>query len=362
LQDVLAKLAAGQDLTAEEAEAATRTILRGEATPAQIGAFLAALRCKGETVDEILGCARAMRAHAAVVRSRHPLLVDTCGTGGDRAGTFNISTTAAFVVAGAGLPVAKHGNRAASSRAGSADVLEALGVRIDLEPEAVARCLDELGIAFLFAPRHHAALRHAAGPRRELGFRTVFNLLGPLANPAGAQVQVVGVPDRRLLLPIATVLRRLGCRRAIVVHGTDGLDELTLTGPSLLVDTAALDATDQAAAATALPAGSGEGAEGSPGIFEIRPEDVGLPRAEPADLRGGSPEENAEITLAVLAGERGPRRDVVCLNAAAALVAGGIAPDLRTGVQLAQRAIDEGRARACLEALRRRTQELAAQA
>ena len=331
MREHLAKLAAGQHLEAAEAEAAMGTIMAGEATPAQIGAFLAALRCNGETADEIVGSARAMRAAMTPVRSRHPLVVDTCGTGGDRAQTFNISTAAAFVVAGAGLPVAKHGNRAASSRAGSADVLEALGVRIDLGPEAAGRCLDEVGIAFLFAPAHHGAMRHAAPVRGQLGFRTIFNLLGPLANPAGAQVQLVGVPERDLVLRIATALRDLGSRRALVVHGGDGLDELTLDGPTLVADTA----------------GSGEIRLG-----EIRPEDAGLPRASREALRGGSPDDNAAIVAAVLAGEPGPRRDVVCLNAGAALWAADAAPDLAAGVALAAAVIADGRAEDRLGALR----------
>ena len=338
MQESLSKLARGADLSAAEAEAAMAAIMGGEATPAQIGAFLMGLRQKGESVEEILGCARAMRAVATPVRSQHPLLVDTCGTGGDGAGTFNISTTAAFVVAGAGLPVAKHGNRAASSRTGSADVLEALGVRIDLTPEDVGHCLDEVGIGFLFAVRHHGAMRHASGPRRELGFRTVFNLLGPLCNPAGAQVQVVGVPEARWVRPVAEVLRRLGSQRALVVHGTDGLDELTLAGASLMADTA-------------------DAGEIQP--REVRPEDAGVPAADPAALRGGTPAENAGITLAVLSGEPGPRRDVVLLNAAAALVAAGLAADLAAGVGLARRAIDSGAALARLEALRSLSQRLA---
>lgn len=339
MQEFLGKLSAGADLTAEEAEAAMRTIMGGLATPAQIGAFLAALRCKGETVEEIVGCARAMRAFVAPVRSRHGLLLDTCGTGGDGAGTFNISTTAAFVVAGAGLAVAKHGNRAASSRAGSADVLEALGVRVDLDPQAVGRCLDEVGIAFLFAQRHHPAMRHAAQPRRELGFRTIFNLLGPLCNPAGAQVQVIGVPEARLVGPIAEVLRRLGTRRALVVHGSDGLDEITLCGPTQVADTGA--------------------AGGRTETYEISPEAAGLMPAGREDLRGGSAEENAAITLAVLGGAPGPRRDVVCLNAAAALVAAGAAPDFPGGVALARRVIDGGGAMEKLQSLRAFTRRAA---
>ncbi len=339
MQTFLAKLSAGAHLTAEEAEEATRSIMAGEATPAQIGGFLAALRCRGETVEEIVGCARAMRAFGTPVRSRRGLLVDTCGTGGDGAGTFNISTTAAFVVAGGGLAVAKHGNRAASSRAGSADVLEALGVRVDLDPAAVGRCLDEVGIAFLFALRHHPAMRHAAQPRRELGFRTIFNLLGPLCNPAGAQVQVIGVPESRLVEPIAEALRRLGTRRALVVHGSDGLDEITLCGPTRVADTG--------------------GGTAGPAVYEITPEAAGLERAAPEALRGGSAEENAAIAQAVLEGAAGPCRDVVCLNAAAAFVAADAVPDMAAGVMLARQAIDDGRALGRLAALRAFTQRAA---
>ncbi len=337
MQAVLAKLAAGGRLGADEAEGAMRTIMAGEATPAQIGAFAALLRHRGETAEEILGCARAMRARAVLVRTRHPLVADTCGTGGDGAGTFNISTTAAFVVAGAGIPIAKHGGRAASSRAGSADVLEALGVRIDLPADAVGRCLDDVGIAFLFAPAHHGAMRHASGPRRELGFRTIFNLIGPLANPAGAQVQLVGVPEAGFVLPMAAALRALGTRRALVVHGGDGLDELTLDGPSLVADTADPDLRAR----------------------EVRAEDAGLPAAPRSALRGGTAAENAAITRAVLSGQRGPARDVVCLNAGAALLAAGAAPDLASAVGLAAQVLDDGRAAGRLEALRQRTAALA---
>jgi anthranilate phosphoribosyltransferase len=329
MQPFLQKLTAREDLTAEEARAAMDQIFSGQASPAQVGAFLAALRTKGETAAEIAGCARSMRAHCTRVATRHPLVVDTCGTGGDGAGTFNISTTAAFVVAACGLPVAKHGNRAASSRSGSADVLEALGVRIDLPAERVGACLDEVGMGFLFAYRLHGAMRHAAGPRRELGVRTVFNLLGPLTNPAGAQCQVIGVPEPGLPPVIAAVLAALGTRHALVVHG-DGLDEMTLTGPTLVAET------------------DGQGIR----TYEVTPEEVGLPRAERAALAGGTPQENAAITLAVLGGERGPRRDIVCLNAAAALLAGGVAKDLREGVARAQAAIDDGGAMRKLEELR----------
>jgi anthranilate phosphoribosyltransferase len=339
VQAILTRLCNGHDLTEAEAEAAMRTLMEGRASPAQVGAFLAALRCKGETVSELLGCARGMRAVAVPVRSRHPLLADTCGTGGDGVGTFNISTTAALVVAGAGVPVAKHGNRAASSRSGSADVLEALGVRLDLEPAAVEECLDEVGFAFLFAQRHHPAMRHVAGPRRELGFRTVFNLLGPLSNPAGAQVQLVGVPAPQWVLPMAQVLQRLGTRRALVVHGAGGLDELSLAGANTVADTAA-------------------GAE--PAVAEWAPEDAGLPRAPVEALRGGaSPQENAAITEAILRGERGPRRDVVVFNAAAVLCAAGAAADLRGGVRLAEESLDSGRAWGILRRLVETTTRLA---
>lgn len=329
MQPFLQKLTAGKDLSLEEAQAAMDQIFSGQATPAQVGAFLAALRTKGETVDEIAGCARSMRAHATRVATRHPLVVDTCGTGGDGAGTFNISTTAAFVVAAAGLPVAKHGNRAASSRSGSADVLEALGVPIDLAPEQVGACLDEVGIGFLFAVRLHGAMRHAGAVRRELGVRTVFNLLGPLTNPAGAQCQLIGVPEPRLVPMIASVLAALGTRRALVVHG-QGLDEMTVTGSTLVAE----------ARGSALS------------TYEVAPEDVGLRRAERDAILGGTPAENAEITLSVLGGVQGPQRDIVCLNAAAALLAGDVAADLREGVARAQAAIDSGAAMRKLDELR----------
>lgn len=335
MQAILGKLAARVDLSAAEAESAMRVIMSGEASPALIGSFLTGLRCKGETVEELLGCACAMRAFALPVRSRHALLVDTCGTGGDGAGTFNISTTAAIVVAAAGVPVAKHGNRAASSRCGSADVLEALGVRVDLTPAEVGACLDELGIGFLFAQTHHPAMRHVGPARRELGFRTVFNLLGPLCNPAGAQVQLVGVPEEGLLAPLAEVLLRLGTRRALLVHGADGLDELTLGGPTRVVEAVA--------------------GGGSPVVAEVTPESAGLAGAPLGALRGGSAQENAAITLAVLAGEAGPRQDVVCLNAGAALLAAGAASDLAAGVARAREAIRGGAALRLLEAWRRHT-------
>ncbi len=335
MKAILARLVSGAHLTADEAEEAVRTIMAGDATPAQVGAFLTGLRRNGETVEEIVGCARAMRLFVDPVQTSHSLVVDTCGTGGDGRGTFNISTTAAFVVAGAGVPVAKHGNRAASSRSGSADVLEALGIAIDLDPAEVGRCLDAVGIAFLFAQKHHPAMRYAAGPRRELGFRTVFNLLGPLTNPAGAQVQVVGVGSPEFVVPLAEALRQLGSRRALIVHGSDGVDEFTLSGPSRVADS------------------SRSGPDGGPLVYEVTPEEAGLRRAPLEALSGGSPEDNAVITEAVLRGEdTGPRRDVVCLNAAAALLASGRVRDLRAGVLLSVEVIASGGAWEKLCALR----------
>ncbi len=329
IKEAISKVILGEDLSEEEAEAVMSQIMAGEATPAQIGAFLTALRLKGETVEEITGCARAMRRSAIPVRPQRRDLVDTCGTGGDKTGTFNISTTAAFVVAGAGLAVAKHGNRSVSSHCGSADVLEALGVNLELTPEQVARCLDEVGIGFLFAPRLHPAMKYAIGPRREMGVRTIFNILGPLTNPAGATRQIMGVYDASLTSPLAQVLGKLGAQAAFVVHGADGLDELSTTGINRVSHLR----------------------DGSVRDFSLDPAELGLPGAQLEDLRGGTAQENAQITQAVLAGERGPRRDVVLLNTAAALVAGGMASDFEEGLQRAAEAIDSGRAREKLEGL-----------
>lgn len=329
IKGAIAHLVEGQGLTEAEAEAVMEQIMTGQATPAQIGGFLIALRLKGETVEEVTGFARAMRRNATPVRSRHRLLVDTCGTGGDGRGTFNISTMAAFVIAGAGLAVSKHGNRSVSSNCGSADVLQALGVRLELSPEQVAACIDEVGIGFLYAPLLHPAMKHAIGPRREMGVRTVFNILGPLTNPAGAQVQMLGVYDGRLTEMMARVLGSLGCRAAFVVHGADGLDELSTTGPNRV---------------TRLQ-------DGQVHTFTLDPLELGLPRARLSDLEGGDAEENAAIFRAVLDGKPGPRRDVVLLNAAACLVAEGSAADLPEGLSLAAQSIDSGAARAKLEAL-----------
>jgi anthranilate synthase/phosphoribosyltransferase len=331
IQEAIAKVMERQDLSEAEAEAAMAQIMEGQATPAQIGAFLTALRMKGEAISEIAGCARAMRRSALPVQPRRTeTLVDTCGTGGDGAGTFNISTTAAFVVAGAGQPVAKHGNRSVSSKCGSADVLEALGVNLDLTPDQVAACVDEVGIGFLFAPKLHPAMKHAIGPRRELGVRTIFNLLGPLTNPAGAAAQVLGVYDAALTEPLAHVLGALGSKAAFVVHGAGGLDELTTSGPnqvSLLRD-------------------------GRVETHSFDPMELGFSRARLADLRGGDAQENAAISRGILSGtQNGARRDVVLLNAAAALVASGQTRTLPEGVRLAQHSLDSGAARRVLDHL-----------
>jgi anthranilate phosphoribosyltransferase len=323
IKDAIAKVVDRCDLSAAEAEAVMDQIMDGAATPAQIGAFLTALRLKGETVEEIVGCARAMRRRAIAISPKRTDLVDTCGTGGDRAGTFNISTTAAFVVAGAGQGVAKHGNRSVSSQCGSADVLMALGANLDLTPEQVADCIDQVGMGFLFAPKLHPAMKHAAPVRREMGIRTVFNILGPLTNPAGASAQLVGVYDETLTAPLAGVLQALGSRCAYVVHSHDGLDELSTTG----VNTVSAFC------------------DGRIHSFELDPLQLGLPRASLAELRGGSPEDNAHISRGILARSLdGARRDVVLLNAAAALVAGGKAGNLRQGLQLAADSLNSGAA------------------
>jgi anthranilate phosphoribosyltransferase len=305
------------------------SIMRGEATSAQIGGFLIALRLKGETADEIAGCAEAMREHVLPVRPQRDDLVDTAGTGGDGAKTINISTAAALVAAAAGAGVAKHGNRAVSSSSGSADVLEALGFSLELPAERVARSIDELGFGFLFAPTHHPAMRHAAPVRRELGARTVFNVLGPLTNPAGARAQVVGVYAPGLVRTIAEVLAQLGARRAFVVHGAEGIDELSPAGPNLVCEVV----------------------DGAVHEREIDPLELGVPRCDPEELRGGSPAENAAAIRAVFAGENGGRRSAILLNAAGAIAAGGHARDLREGLGYASEAVDSGAAGVRLDEL-----------
>ncbi|NLW55882.1 MAG: anthranilate phosphoribosyltransferase [Firmicutes bacterium] len=332
IKESLAKLVRGEHLQEDEMTAATNAIMAGQTSPAQIGSFLTALRLKGETVGEITGAARAMRAKAVKINFRAPTVIDTCGTGGDGAQTFNISTTAAFIVAAAGIPVAKHGNRAVSSRCGSADVLEALGVKVDLPPEQVEVCLQEAGIGFLFAPLFHQAMKYAAGPRRELGFRTVFNLLGPLTNPAAANCQLVGVFHPQLTEVVAQVLQRLGVEQAVVVHGGDGLDELSLDGVNKV---------------SILK-------HGRISTFRFQAVDLGLGAAPKAALRGGGPEENARITLDILQGvEAGPKLAVVLLNTAAALLAADLVTDLKEGIALAHQLVREGKAYAKLEELRR---------
>ena len=329
IQAALQKVIDGHDLTREEAREVMGSVMEGEATSAQIGGFLVALRVKGETADEIAGCAEAMRAHVLEVRPHRDDLVDTAGTGGDGQRTINISTAAALVAAAAGSAVAKHGNRAVSSASGSADVLEALGFSLEQEPARIARSIDELGLGFLFAPSHHPAMRHAAAVRRELGTRTVFNVLGPLTNPAGARAQIVGVYSPQLVRTIAEVLARLGARRAFVVHGAAGIDELSPAGPNLVCEVV----------------------DGEVHEREIDPLDLGVPRCDPAELRGGSPEENAQVIREVFAGRDGAARDAILLNAAGAIAAGGHAADLREGLGLARDVVASGAAGERLEEL-----------
>ena len=322
IREAISKLVEHQDLTQQETESVMGQVMAGEATPSQIGAFLTALRMKGETPAEIAGGALAMRAHSLRVYTHlKDLLIDTCGTGGDSQGTFNISTVVALVVAGAGLPVAKHGNRSVSSRCGSADLLEALGARIDLGPEDVSRCINEVGFGFLFAQRLHPAMKNVAGPRKELGIRTIFNLLGPLSNPASAPTQLMGVYSDALTETMAQVLRLLGTQRAMVVHSSDGLDELSLSTNKI----------------TRLV-----GAEIT--TFSLTPEEVGLPRADIKELQGGTPEDNAALTRRLLKGEKGPKRDVVLLNAAAALVTAEKTDNFASGIKMAAATIDSGKA------------------
>ncbi|MGB8278510.1 MAG: anthranilate phosphoribosyltransferase [Methylovirgula sp.] len=325
---LIAKIAAGESLSRAEAEAAFEALLSGEVTPAQMGGFLVGLRLRGETIDEITGAVAAMRAKMLRVVAP-PNAIDIVGTGGDGHGTYNVSTLAALIVAACGVPVAKHGNRAASSKSGSSDVLAALGVKLGLTPAAAEACLKEAGLCFMAAPTHHAAMRHIAPVRSELGTRTLFNLLGPLANPAGVKRQLVGVFSRAWLLPLAEVLRNLGAERVWLVHGADGLDEITVTGPTYV---AALE-------------------NGVIRSFEITPEDVGLSRATLADLKGGDAAQNAAALTAVLNGAKNPYRDIAVFNAAAALVVAEKAVNLGEGAKLAAAALDDGRAEAVLAKL-----------
>jgi len=353
IREAIVKLVKGESLEQDEAALAMDEIMTGEATQAQVGAFLTALRIKGETVQEIAGLAQVMRDKATRVMWPEDLgvdapVVDTCGTGGDGSNTFNISTTAAFVVAGAGAIVAKHGNRAASSRCGSADVLESLGVKIDLKPEGVTNCLREAHIGFMFAPSFHPSMKYAGPVRREIGIRTVFNILGPLTNPARAQRQVVGVPDAALAPKIAAALKLLGSTHALVVHSQDGLDEISISAPTIIYEVKSEVSTQQM---REHPAAFYKRDEVEIVKRLVGPEDVGLTRAPYAAMAGGSVEENKAITLKVLEGTSGPQRDVVLLNSAAALVAAGIAFDLRQGIEQAARSIDSGEAMRRLKAL-----------
>ncbi len=332
MKEAIAKVVAGTDLSEAEMVGVMETIMGGEATPAQIGAFITALRIKGETVDEITGAARVMRAKATKVAAvgEGEILVDTCGTGGDASGTFNVSTTAAFVVAAAGVPVAKHGNRSVSSHCGSADVLEALGVDLTLSPEEIGQCIREIGIGFMFAPALHGAMKHAIGPRREIGIRTIFNILGPLTNPAGANVQVMGVYAPSLTETLALVLGRLGTRRALVVCGEGNLDEITITGATRVSDWA----------------------NGALTTYSIHPSELGMATASLAEIKGGrtAPEAAAQLRL-VLSGKDGPCLDMVLLNAGAALMAAGRSEDLAAGVTLAREVVASGAALGKVEAL-----------
>lgn len=328
LKSLIAQVATGAALSREQAAEAFASMMSGEATPSQMGGLLMALRVRGETVDEITGAVTAMRAKMLRVEAP-PQAIDVVGTGGDASGSFNISTCAAFIVAGAGVPVAKHGNRALSSRSGAADVLAALGVCIDLSPERISACIREANIGFMFAPAHHPAMKHVGPTRVELGTRTIFNLLGPLSNPAGVKRQMVGVFSRQWVEPLAHVLKNLGSDRAIVVHGSDGLDEITTSGPT------AVASLENSTIRT----------------FDIAPEDVGIDRVEPQALRGGDAAANAASLRGVLEGKKGPFRDVAIFNAAAALMVAGKANDLKGGVAFARQALDSGEAEASLNRL-----------
>ncbi len=333
IKEAIGKIVLKQDLSEVEMIEVMNQIMGGEATPAQVGSFITALRMKGETIEEITGAARVMRDHATPIRVGKALdidreeinqdretILDTCGTGGSGTRSFNISTTVAFVVSACGVKVAKHGNRSISSACGSADVLEALGVNLNVTPEQVEACINEIGVGFLFAPALHGAMKHAIGPRREIGIRTIFNILGPLTNPAGADRQVLGVYDEKLVEVMARVLANLGCQRGFVVHGLDGMDEVTLTAPTRI----------------------GEIRDGGVTLSTIEPEDFGLRRCAMADLQGGDATVNARIVRDILSGKPGPKRDVVLLNAAYALTASGLVKDVESGLNRARAAIDDG--------------------
>jgi anthranilate phosphoribosyltransferase len=322
MQKILEKLVKGCDLTVREAEQVMDQIMSGEATPAQIAGFLTAMRIKGETVEEITGLVKSMRKHATPLLTGLEGILDTCGTGGSGFDKFNISTAAAFVASAAGVPIAKHGNRAMSGRSGSADVLQALDVNIELDAEQARYCLEKTGICFMFAPIFHKSMKHAVGPRRELGFKTVFNILGPLTNPAGAKRQVIGTFSPSLTEKMALVLKALDAEHVLVVHGSDGLDEITVTGPTRVAELR----------------------NGSVNVYDIDPVSLGLPVYKAEDIKGGSPETNAKIIRQVLSGKKGAARDIVVINAAASLYVAGKADSLQDGVYLAQNLIDSGKA------------------
>jgi len=327
IKETLARVVNRQDLSEEEMIVVMEEIMSGACTPAQIGAFITALRMKGESVAEITGAARVMREKATRIKVEAEIVVDTCGTGGDASNTFNVSTTAAFVIAAAGVKVAKHGNRAVSSRCGSADILEALGANLDLSPALVAAAIGAVGFGFLFAPKLHLAMKHAIGPRRETGLRTIFNILGPLTNPAGANVQVLGVYDGNLTNTLATVLKNLGSRAAMVVFGEGGFDELSIVGPTWVSELKGGAVRD----------------------YVVQPEDFGLKRAAPAEIAGGDAAKNVQIVRSIFAGEKGACRDMVVLNAAGALAISGKARDMSEGVRMAEELIDSGAAGKKLE-------------
>lgn len=350
IKTAIGKAVQKTDLSETEAIEVMTEIMTGQATEAQIAAFITALRMKGETVEEISGCAKVMREHATSIKVRarvvdidredinldRETIVDTCGTGGDKTKTFNISTATAFVVAGAGVIVAKHGNRAVSSKCGSADVLEKLGINLDCEPAKVEACINEIGIGFLYAPMLHSAMKYAIGPRRQIGIRTIFNILGPLTNPANANAQVLGVYSADLTEKLAHVLKNLGCQRAFVVHGDDSVDEISLTGKTQISELMA---------------------NGKIKTYKIKPESFGFRRADPKELEGGDADRNAEIIIEILEGKKGPKRDIVMLNAAAALVAAGKAENIKKGILLAERALDMGKALQKFQDLKRFTNE-----
>lgn len=330
IQDAIKKVVEGNDLAEDEMVETMNEIMEGETTDAQIACFLTALRLKGETVEEITGAVRVMREKATKINTKHPLVVDTCSTGGTGLHSFNISTTSAFVVAGAGVPVAKHGNRGVTRQSGSANVLMALGINIEISPEQVGKCVDEIGVGFLFAPLLHGAMKHAIGPRREIGIRTIFNAIGPLTNPAGAKAQVLGVYSPELTETHAHVLKNLGTKHAFIVHGADGLDEITTTTTTRI----------------------SELKNGEVNTYTLDPTTFGILKANQESLLGGTPEENAEMTENVLKGQLGPKRDIVLLNAGAAIVTGGKAENIEIGMELAVDSIDSGRAFETLEGLR----------